>query len=100
MYKNLKNNIDILSHISNEEEIKKQLIKIYSLLLGYYSYFVDNNINKDKYINLVYSIDKRIQKILNVDFDITTTKNSIMESIFYSEKMKRSKIWKNILHRI
>ena len=84
MYKDLKTNVDILNHISNEEELKKQLIKIYSLILGYYSYFIDNDINKDKYINSVYNIDKRLQKILNIDYDITTTKNSIMESIFYS----------------
>lgn len=81
MYKMLKMKIDNLDKIDLEEK-KKEIIKIYSILLGYYSASIDKNIfNNNDNKNIIIEIDARIVSLLNLDRSLISGEGTLKDNI-------------------
>ena len=81
MYKMLKMKIDNLDKIDLEEQ-KKEIIKIYSILLGYYSASIDKNIfNNNDNKNIIIEIDARIVSLLNLDRSLISGEGTLKDNI-------------------
>lgn len=97
MYKMLKMKIDNLDKIDLEEK-KKEIVKIYSVLLGYYSASIDKNIfNNSDNKNIIIEIDARIVSLLNLDRSLISGDGTIKDNIINNINLivlDRSKIKK------